>query len=731
MSILRSNPRGNFLTRRRPDAPMEDQELASFLHGKIETAMNRDEGDISRVRKQANDDYRGVPENVRAGHSAYQTREVFDTVEWAMPSIMSTFFSTHPPIKFEPQGIEDVEAAQQATDVVNYFLFGRTNSFIEFHHWFKAAMLYPNSYAKVHASYPKRTRFHRYDSLTPQQLTLLRDTKKWKKGSVDVFDNGDGTFRMRGFEIVRTAEYRFEAVPPEQLLVDEDAVDLDLDEVFSRGHFICHRLEMTFDELVTNYPEREEEITRSGGDSSSAVIRSDSERVNRRGRFHDQSTLGTQNTDYAGQGYTVYECYVAVDIDGDGKQQTRKIVLLGDLILENEPCEYQPFVVLAAIPMPYEHVGLSFAEALREQQRVGTALTRQVLDNIYQMNVRRRIVSKDALMPNKWTLDQFKNAAESTIVVKGRPAEGVMYEQVEMVTDKIMPLLLYMDDKTKKRTGVAPENALNPDVLRDATAHGMLIGSNAQTQRIMHLVRIFAETGVKKVAYKMYTLLRMHQDVPLTLRLRGKWHEVDPAGWADRTDLKVRVGLGFNSRQEAIAALAQVLGLQKEGLGTGMSSAQHIAHTLEEMVESSELGFYGEYFVDPREPGWQPPPPAPDPQMEAIKAQKEIEMAKDQTKKLEIQAKNQEHQLDKVIEKGRLNLDQQKAAGDADLAFEKLLRESFMFQEHRLAEIENMTSVTELNRAKIRSEMAQSSDVVREAKLEKKAAKTAKDEGSS
>ena len=60
------------------------------------------------------------------GRSEIVTTDVRDTVEYIMPSLMRIFTTHNNIVEFEPQGPEDVEMAQQATDYCNY-VFNRQN----------------------------------------------------------------------------------------------------------------------------------------------------------------------------------------------------------------------------------------------------------------------------------------------------------------------------------------------------------------------------------------------------------------------------------------------------------------------------------------------------------------------------------------------------------------------------------------------------------------------------
>ena len=113
------------------------------------------------------------------------------------------------------------------------------------------------------------------------------------------------------------------------------------------------------------------------------------------------------------------------------------------------------------------------------------------------------------------------------------------------------------------------------------------------------LVRVLAETGVKNLMRKVHQLTRSYPDIAKTVKLRGQWIPVDPAGWRERTSMSVNVGLGFNDKSKEVGMAVQLLTLQKEGLALGMVGREEIYATLEKLIQASAFGETSQYFVKP------------------------------------------------------------------------------------------------------------------------------------
>lgn len=690
------------------DGPLDDDDIVTFLMSKIDNALNKGGSTEENTRTEMYDRYVGAPIGDESdGQSTFRTREVLEMVEDALPSLLSVFLSADTPVLFEPVKQDDVEAAKQETDVVNYHMFNRAEAYLPLQNLLKSTLLDPVAYCKVHCVHQEETIHHHYESLTPPQFLSLIEGREWDKG-VEIEElRGAPPFgvgyRFKGTEIRTKPRFLVESIPGHEVLVDEGARFLDLDEVWRDYGFICHATQLTYTELVQRGYDRDRLDDLPSYSDVGSVSTSSRDSYNRGFRRSNNYNVPRPSvTDQSTRRFDVFECYVKLDVEGTGLAESWRIVLVGGdggEVFEKEKVSYQPFVAVSAIPMPHAHVGLSMAESMADLQALKTKLVRSLLNDIYRNEARRSYVNKGSLLPD--TDDQLSDPMSAYVIVKGDPRQAIMPEPQFSVADEVLGILRYADDMLKRRTGMAPDNALNPDVLRDATAHGMLASMDRQSNRLMGVARTIAETGIKKIGVKLHQLLRMYQDRETTLLLRGKWVDVRPADWIERTDMKVAVGLGFNSKEQTVAALTQLLGMQKEALGQGLAKPEHIKNTLEKLIEATNLGFYGQFFADPTAPGWKPPPPPPNPQMEAVKAQAQAVQMQEKTKAMEIQAKNQEAMAKLEIEKMKAKIDQGRILADAHLKQVRAQMESTLLAEAKLAEVQKTQAETQKIKAEI------------------------------
>lgn len=83
------------------------------------------------------------------GRSKAVSSDVADTIEGLMPTLVEIFDSGDEYVKFEPTSAEDVEAAQQETDYVNYVFKQKNPGFLVLYSFIKDALLSKVGVVKV------------------------------------------------------------------------------------------------------------------------------------------------------------------------------------------------------------------------------------------------------------------------------------------------------------------------------------------------------------------------------------------------------------------------------------------------------------------------------------------------------------------------------------------------------------------------------------------------------
>ena len=119
------------------------------------------------------------------------------------------------------------------------------------------------------------------------------------------------------------------------------------------------------------------------------------------------------------------------------------------------------------------------------------------------------------------------------------------------------------------------------------------------------IVRSIAETGIKP-AYRMCRdlMVRFHNSV-IAYKHRGKWQNVNPAEWGERSRMMVTVGAGAGDEQQKMGSLQQIFGIQQQMMQDPMQAMvtpKHMYATLNDFINLNGLGDSEQYFVNPRAP---------------------------------------------------------------------------------------------------------------------------------
>jgi hypothetical protein len=635
-------------------ARLTDNEIISYLGRKIESSLNNDDGDISQARSENFNYYVGKPYgNERDGYSSVVTREVLETIEWAMPSILRVFTSGDRIVSYEPVGQEDEAQAEQETDIANHYALKENNGFLAIHHWVKDALLYPNGYIKLAVEDCKKSKRSQKYGIDSGQLNALWESLN-ENGEMEILGQ-ESTVQMTELGPIETfdIDYRYKwtekkvvlvPIPPEQLLVDADCMSIDLDE----ADCVIQRTRKTLTQLISDGYSRDE-LEDVGADDYDTG----EERENRmffEDEDHSEDVPGMQK-------FWVHECYIHIDTDDDGIAEHRRIVTIGDRIFENEEVDYQPFVALSSILMQHKHAGMPYADLVKDIQVIKTTLWRQLLDNIYKMNVRRKYVGQQFLSQEGGTLDVLLDVTSE--FVPARDPMAIREEVVQPIVSDILPVIQGMSDLQNVRTGVSPQLSLDPSILQQSTMGAFRSALEEASQRIEMIVRIFAETGFRQLMMKMHTILRTYIDIEKTVRLRGEWITFNPSMWDERTNVSVNVGLGFNNKDQKISLLFQLLNLQKEAMAVNLSDPQKIYNALEEIVQAAGLGDAQSYFNDPSKSP-PPPEPAPDPMLELAKADLDLRGKDLQLKAQQAQTDSERKRFEMELKQNELMIQMQK-----------------------------------------------------------------------
>ena len=556
------------------------------------------------------------------GRSKVVSKDLMDTVEWAMPSLMDMFAGSDDIIRFEPDGPEDEQACSDATNYIGWLIHRKNeDGFITLHDAIKSALMMRTGWGKTYVCRYQEAREERYEGLSLAEVQALASDPEIEivaqvaEGPILQAGMVEGlppeAMQSYGVLVRRKAdktEFKNEGVPPEEIRLAKDT------RVLSECRFIEHRRPVTLSYLrEQGYPEDKIALLASdeGREDQDATARHD----------YDQSYPdGNENTDDSQRKVELSEAYLLVDFDGDGKTEYRRVVKADAVVFENDTADDHPFWLMTPILMPYKAIGLGFWDLVEDLQRIKTALTRQVLDNVYLSNNPRTEV-----VVGKVDLDDVLNPRPGGLVRVKEP--GMMREvSVPFVASAGLELIGQVDQVRDTRTGVTEMNsAVNTESLAKGSvgSEGVQALMNAGAQRLRLIARVLAETGFKRMYYLMLKCVTQHQDRAQQVKINGRWLTVDPREWKNRYNMSVSVGVGTFGRQQQIANLTLLGEAQERVMPLGLAGPAQVYQTVTRLAESMGYRDADQFFTAPQE-GQQPQQAEGSPEAEALVAAEQI-----------------------------------------------------------------------------------------------------------
>lgn len=674
---------------------MTDDDLVKAVQTEFANALGRPGTTLSNDRADLYNSYLSKPlGNEVEGQSKVVTADVAEIIDSIMPNLLRIFAASENLVTFDPEGEDDVEAAAQESDVVDYVFFKQNPAFLILYSWFFDALVQKNGVVKCWWDESEVQTTETYEGLDEQsaqilmqddELELLEDETRVRveTQTIDV-PTAIGMVPMQqpvtlyDVKFRRTAKkgrVRVANVPVEEYRISDDANCLDPASGRMSGQerevTRCSLLEMGIPKkVVSSLSTARAEAT----NSAEGIARKESD---------VQQLSTTDPQDWAEEKVTVCEGYYRVDFDGDGYAELRKVMVSGDKLLVNELCDRTAFHVLSPTPLPHKHFGRAIAEKVKDIQEVNTTLLRQVLTNLYHTNQPGHAVWEQGIGED--TLDDLLDTRIGRIARFARPVNEAYREMtVPFTAGATFPMFEYFDKLKRDRTGVASDSeGLSPDALKNIQTTVLSQALDNAKGKIEVIARIFAETGIKSLMLHIHELLLKHQDKAMTVSLRGKFIDVDPSEWRERNDMTVKVGVGVGSRETNLLHITSIIdrqmALAQDEKLSMLVKPQNVYQSLLSLVKNANQPNPALFWTDPGD-AEMPPPSAEQEQLQAqqqqlqqqqqelIAQRQQNEAAKLELKGLEqtISAKQREVEmtLKHVEAMERLALDRKKANDD-------------------------------------------------------------------
>jgi hypothetical protein len=597
--------------------------------------------------------------NEEDGRSQVILTEVRDTILAMVPSLLRIFTSSDQVLEFIPKGAEDVEAAEQATDLINYIFMQENSGFRVLHDAIKDGLLLKTGVLTWYKLDDEKVEYYSYSNLSRDEAMFIMNDSTVE---VDMFEEatdmvtGETRVSMSIRRKVVTPRFVVECIPPEQFLIDNEATTIR-DSIY-----VGRRKLATISELVAmGYPREiiEENAGTGGFEMNNEVITRNPA---------DQSFFGLSlGNDETTDKVFYVESYIRVDKDGDGIAELHKVCTVGNgsYVLHDEVVEDIPFSLLCPDPTPHTIFGQSIADQTMDLQLIKSSIMRNTLDSLAQS-----IHPRTGFVEGQVNVDDLMNNETGALIRMRSPGALVPFT-TPFVGQQALGVMSYLDEVKTQRTGISrASQGLDADVLQSTTRAAVQAQLSSSQDRIEMIARLFAD-GLKQCFQGLLKLVVRHQDKAKVIRLRGKFVPVDPRGWDSSMDMVVNIALGRGSDEQKMMFLNQLaqkqeMVIEKYGPYNPLVDLQQYRATLAQIIQLSG-------FQDPSQFVKEVSPESVQQFMQQMSGNRKPDPAE-----MLAQVEADKTKADIVISAAKQELDRQKAISEADFKRDQLMIDTIL-----------------------------------------------------
>ena len=633
-----------------------ESELSSLVESAIKTSVGYYDSKLSNERKEVIDYYHGTkPNQFHLGSSKYISMDVYDAVESMKAVLLETFAAGNQIVRFAPQGEDDVQLAQVATDYCDYVVFRQNPGYEIFSTIITDGLLARVGIAKVYWDTNIELVEEEFSSLTDDELDTIYASDDFE--DVEANRNED-TFLWSGTVTrkVNRSQVKISPVPPEEFLVTPQATSLQ------DAQFVAHRTRKTLSELIKEgYDEKLVDKISANDDTELTMDPEVLARFEQIGadRLNLNGELQTQTREVI-----VYECYVYIDMEGDGIAKLYKVTKAGSVILDYERVDRKPFVHFTPLPIPHSFYGSNYAYKVIPTQNARTALVRGIIDHTMITNNPRMMVVKGSLSNPKELIENRLGG-----IVNVTRADGLAPLPQSSLNPFVFQTVQLLDEDKEEATGVSKlSQGLNKDAVSKQNSQAMvenLVSLSMQREKI--LARNFAYQFLTQLYLEVYRLVTANEREEKVLQIAGNFTRMYPSTWDERADVTVEMKLGYGEAEaEANKFLAFHQMMSQDPQMAPMYQAQNKYNVIRTILDKSGIKNTNDFITPPD----QIPPPQPDPmamkQMELQERQIAAQEASVQAQTLKVQTTAEMQAMKVELDRMKFELDRFKAERDLD-----------------------------------------------------------------
>ena len=596
------------------DTPLEESELLSLLERNLDAADTYTESLVGEQRDKSHRYYYGEPlGNEKPGRSQHISRDVFDAVESTKALLLDTFTADRRVVEFTPETNEDIEAARQATEFVNYLFYRQNNGFKILQDTLHDGLVsklgvvkrwWDTRYTYVQEEFADldEAQFVMMAQDPEVEITVLNQTPI----QPEMVDPMTGQVVMPAIttytgELKRRlnkSQVRVDNLEPEKLYISPRAKSLEDTD------FVSYRYEKEIGELLEDGydPEKVEELDEELDTYRDSTLGRDS--------YDEFSAETSMRDDHPNRSYvTIYESYIRIYDPEVDSRCTYKVVHSLRTLLDMEKVESHPFRGWCPFPIPHKAIGLSLADVTMDIQKSQSTLKRSVIDNAWLTNTSRWVANLSLVRNPR---DLIDNKIGAVIDVNAMdPSSVVQPLSTPQISPNIFTTMELLEQEKEARSGSSRmSKGMDSDVVSKQNSSDLITRyMNASNRRTMVMARNFAESFLKPLMFDLYRLAIENDTQPRMIQLSGKYVPIDPKQLRERTEMDVAVALTPDARAAEARTLTMLDQMwtanpQDQTLG-GMYQTQQRFALLARAVDLMGLKGGDKYLMSPMSPEYQ------------------------------------------------------------------------------------------------------------------------------
>ncbi len=468
--------------------------------------------------------------NEQKGRSKIVSKDIKKQLEWMIPSMTDPFLSTPDVIKCSPVTYEDVKAARQNELLLNTQF---TRKFNRYNFINKASRV-----LAIEGTVVVQTGWDYEDEEIETEVDTI---------VVDEY----GEEHVQKQTITETKVVRnnptAEVIRNEDVFLDPTCMG-DMDKC----QFVIYRFETDLSTL------RKDGRYKNLKKVAAGLLSEDPDYV-------PEDDTQFRFEDAARKKVLVYEYWGNYDMDGDGIVEPIVCTWVEDTIIRLEdnpyPDKKPPFIVVPFTPIPFQLEGESLAENIGDNQKIKTAITRGLIDNMARSNNGQVGIRKGSLS----MADKKKFLKGDNFEFQGSPND-FWQGSYNQIPGSAFDMLALMNNEIESQTGVKSfSGGINGNAL-GSTATAARGAMDATAMRRLNLVRNIAENLIKPLMRKWMAYNAEFLDEEEVVRITNS--EFVPI---KRDDLEGKIDVDISiSTAEDNNAKAQQLSFMLQTIGNSM-----------------------------------------------------------------------------------------------------------------------------------------------------------------